>query len=114
MAKVKVYSNGAIEFYCPGCKETHRINNNPNHHWDFNGDVEKPTLKPSILERSGHYCDWASKDDCWCTYNKEHPDNPAPFTCHICHSFVTDGRIQFLSDCTHDKAGQTLELEDID
>ena len=28
----------------------------------------------------------------------------------VCHSFVTDGRIQFLADCTHALAGQTVDL----
>ena len=28
----------------------------------------------------------------------------------VCHSFVTDGRIQFLGDCTHSLAGQTVDL----
>jgi hypothetical protein len=28
----------------------------------------------------------------------------------ICHSFVTAGHIQFLSDCTHEMAGQTVEI----
>jgi hypothetical protein len=27
-----------------------------------------------------------------------------------CHSFVTDGRIQFLGDCTHHPVGQTVPL----
>ena len=30
-----------------------------------------------------------------------------------CHSFVTDGRIQFLSDSTHVLAGQTVDLPPI-
>lgn len=30
----------------------------------------------------------------------------------VCHSFVTDGRIQFLADCTHDLAGLTVDLPD--
>lgn len=29
---------------------------------------------------------------------------------NVCHSFVTDGKIRFLNDCTHDKAGQILDL----
>ena len=29
-----------------------------------------------------------------------------------CHTFVTDGRIQFLGDCTHALAGQTVDLPD--
>ncbi len=28
----------------------------------------------------------------------------------VCHSFLTDGRIQFLDDCTHAMAGQTVDL----
>ena len=28
----------------------------------------------------------------------------------VCHSFVTDGRIQFLGDCTHKLAGQTVNI----
>lgn len=32
----------------------------------------------------------------------------------VCHSFVRDGRIQFLSDCTHKLANQTVDLPDID
>jgi hypothetical protein len=27
-----------------------------------------------------------------------------------CHSFVREGRIKFLSDCTHELAGQTVDL----
>jgi hypothetical protein len=30
----------------------------------------------------------------------------------ICHSFITDGRIQFLGDCTHRLAGQTVPIPD--
>jgi len=30
----------------------------------------------------------------------------------VCYSFVTAGRIQFLSDCTHILAGKTVDLPD--
>lgn len=79
--------------------------------WTYNGNPDKPTFSPSVLVRTGHYVsDRKSTDDCWCDYNAEHPDDPAPFTCVICHSFVRDGRIQFLGDCTHALAGQTVDL----
>jgi hypothetical protein len=55
--------------------------------WGWNGSVDAPTFTPSILI---HY---------------QGGDNPM-----VCHSFVTDGRIQFLGDCTHALAGQTVEL----
>jgi hypothetical protein len=38
-----------------------------------------------------------------------HPD-PPPGVDHRCHSFVVDGQIQFLGDCTHKLAGQTVPL----
>lgn len=92
-----------LNFYCPGCKRVHAVNYAANHQWSFNGNLEKPTLSPSVL----------------CSYR--HPkgytnDNPAPadfngeYVTDICHSFVTDGCIQYLSDCTHDLAGETIEL----
>lgn len=76
--------------------------------------MDRPTFTPSILIRSGHYAaDFKQGGDCWCTYNKKHPDKPASFTCGVCHSFVTDGKIQYLGDCTHALAGQTVELPEV-
>lgn len=77
-------------FYCPGCKRMHGIYVDKNHpvHWDFNGDYENPTFSPSIKVETGHY-----------------PNKP-----DICHSFIHDGKIQYLSDCTHDLAGQTIDM----
>jgi hypothetical protein len=57
--------------------------------WMWNRDTEKPTITPSILTNGSD-------------------------TMPRCHSFVTDGKIQFLSDCTHALAGQTVDLLDID
>ena len=81
--------------------------------WTFNGDVERPTFMPSLLVTSGHYVAGHKPGSCWCTYNAEHPDKLAPFTCYVCHSFVTNGRIQFLGDCTHALAGQTVDLPEL-
>lgn len=93
MAKVRniEFSTGGIAryvFFCPGCKEEHQIDTS----WTFNQNYEKPTFSPSVL------------------WNPKHL-NPNK---HICHSFVRDGKIQFLSDCTHELAGQTVELPDIE
>jgi hypothetical protein len=97
-------------FYCEGCKENHMFDERGT----FNGDIIKPTFTPSLLMRSGHYVPEHDGDSCWCTYNAAHPDNPAPFKCRVCHSFVTDGKIQYLSDCTHELAGQTIDLKSTD
>ena len=39
---------------------------------------------------------------------------PALFDGVVCHSFVNDGQVQFLDDCTHELAGQTLLLLDVE
>lgn len=103
-------------FWCPGCNESHMVKTSPSG-WGFNGSGDAPTFTPSVLVRCGHYVTESHKsgDSCWCTYNAEciaKGEDPAPFQCGVCHSFVTDGRIQFLSDCTHALAGQTVDLPD--
>jgi len=63
--------------------------------WEFNGDYDKPTFSPSILMTTWESINETEKRDV------------------RCHSFVTDGKIQFLSDCTHELAGQTVELPEL-
>lgn len=105
-----------VVFHCPGCKDTHSlpVNGNSSPNWQWNGSLEKPTLSPSVLTRSGHYVPGQPDGSCWCTFNAEHPDEEAPFTCYLCHSFVRDGQIEFLGDCSHALAGQTVALDDIE
>lgn len=64
--------------------------------WTWNGSVDSPTVKPSVLTRGGG--EYKGK------YFKE----------HVCHSFVNDGMVQFLGDCTHEFAGMTMDLIDIE
>ena len=107
-AKLRSVEGGAYGFWCPGCNKMHVVRG-----WDFNGDVDRPTFRPSVLVTSGHHMPQWSGNGCWCTYNAEHPENPSGFACFRCHSFVTDGQIQFLSDCTHALANQTVPLPDL-
>lgn len=55
--------------------------------WTWNGSIESPTVKPSIRTTDG---------------------------VEVCHSFINDGKIQFLGDCTHAFAGQTMDLFEVD
>lgn len=32
----------------------------------------------------------------------------------ICHSFIKDGMIQFLGDCTHELKGKTVKLPEVE
>lgn len=100
--KVKVNTD-RIFFFCPGCDGVHAVN----HTWYFNGDVEKPTFSPSILVNGTKEI---TDDECTSIMRGE-KIKPIP---NVCHSFITDGNIQFLSDCTHKLAGQTVKLPDWD
>ena len=98
-----------LTFWCPGCDESHQINISPGG-WYWDQDLERPTISPSILVQSGHYAPGWNSGSCWCTYNRDHPDDEASFHCERCHSFVRNGMIEFLGDCSHKLANQTVEL----
>lgn len=66
-----------------------RAGTTPN--WKWNGSTDMPTLLPSILTRGIR----KSGDI-------------------VCHSWINDGKVQFLDDCTHELAGKTLDLLDVD
>jgi hypothetical protein len=97
-------------FYCEGCEQCHGVTEG----WSFNGDFNKPTFSPSILVRGTKITEKGLADyEQWC--KDGYPDRngePLDHVKTVCHSFVTDGKIQYLSDCTHDLAGQTVELLD--
>lgn len=114
MAKVKDVSGGGLRFKCPGCDSNHVVNitGTGNQKWGWDGNYERPTLTPSILVTSGHYMS-GHHGECWCQYNQEHPDDKC-FECTRCHSFVRNGYIEFLGDCSHKLRGQTVELPDIE
>jgi hypothetical protein len=91
MAKLCKMSDSEYVFHCPGCECGHMVRvNGPHPVWGWNGSVDSPTFNPSILLNG----------------------NPAFVnpTAPRCHSFVRDGRIQFLADSTHKLAGQTVEI----
>lgn len=94
----------ALVFICPGCaaggpegyEGLHMLPvNAPNigkASWDWNGDLERPTLSPSIL---------TNKDN---TEASSHPR---------CHSFLKNGVFEFLSDFTHPLANMQVEMPDL-
>jgi hypothetical protein len=55
----------------------------PPHGWQWNGSVDSPSLQPSILTTN-------------------------PREGLRCHSYLTDGKFQFLSDTSHELANQTV------
>lgn len=98
-SKIRSSRDGGLLFWCPGCEGAHQVmvGSGAGPRWGYNGDPERPTFTPSVLVR----------------YNgKDAGIDGAPPA--VCHSFVTDGRIQFLGDCTHALAGQTVDLPDFE
>ncbi|AOF96626.1 hypothetical protein BSY17_2629 [Sphingobium sp. RAC03] len=98
-AILRSVTNGGLMFWCPGCDGAHMVTvgEGPGPRWGYNGNPDAPTFTPSVLV----------------TYNGADAgvDGAPPA---ICHSFVTGGRIQFLADCTHALAGQTVDIPPFD
>ena len=86
--------------WCQGCNCTHTIKTKGAGAWGRNGDVEKPMFTPSVLVT------WPANPDASEEFKEWR-------TARSCHTFITDGRVQFLGDCTHGLAGQTLDLPDL-
>lgn len=61
--------------------------------WEWNGNVDRPTFNPSLLVR-----EYGPNDE----------------VVRVCHSYVKEGRIEFLSDCTHELAGKVVDLPEVD
>lgn len=103
---IEIESNGSIYFDCPGCTFGHclPIGGGVGPRWQWNGSLDKPTISPSILARG---VERLTEEE---TAIILAGGNVAPRP-SVCHSFVTDGRIQFLGDCTHALAGQTVDLQ---
>ena len=78
-------------FECPGCHHHHWFATHESQPvvWKFNGDFEKPTFAPSLINKS-----LGVQQD-------------------VCHLFVRDGKIQYLPDCTHELKSTTVDMVDL-
>ncbi len=116
--KLNHLSDGSLMFHCPGCDEAHRVTvgDGPGPRWGWNGSGDAPTFTPSILVR-GVRIDGGSEEIERILDSYKLPEDREAMLADkrintVCHSFVTDGRIQFLYDCTHALAGRTVDLPD--
>lgn len=107
MPKGRKTSDGRVIFFCPGCNEHHGPIVDGSRGWTWNGSLDSPTFSPSILVRGTVRI----TDEEHARIMAGEKVDPKPL---VCHSFVTDGRIKFLSDCTHSLAGQTVDLPEMD
>ncbi len=85
-----------LMFVCPGCigvlggSGLHMIPVNTGvkePSWEWDGDLFRPTLSPSILTGK-------TTDD-------------------VCHSYLKDGMFEYLSDCTHALVNQKVRIPDL-
>ena len=83
MQKIEKTTDGKYIFYCPGCK-CHHWFTTPR--WQFNGDLENPTVSPSIRI--------SIRDK------------------SICHFHIENGKIEYLDDCIHELRNKVVEMED--
>lgn len=102
-----------LHFWCPGCDQVHGIQfgEGEGPRWGWNGNTEKPTFTPSILVRGRDLTPTGQAAyDAWYEAGCSRPAPEFESADTICHSFVTDGQIQFLGDCTHAMTGQTVPI----
>lgn len=113
-SKLRRLEGGKVSYWCPGCDMAHvltvdRPEGQAGPCWDWNGDPDMPSFSPSVLVRYEHWVPPVTSENLaeW----KRKPWAQHKVT-DVCHAFVTDGRIQFLGDCTHALAGRTVPLPD--
>lgn len=80
-------------FMCPACSCGHKFCTSDAYSegwpiWQLTGTIDNPTIRASILINSANGI--------------------------ICHSFITNGKLEYCGDCTHKLAGQTVELPNIE
>lgn len=83
---------GNYIFYCPGCEVNHLVSTVPKvgTYHTLTGSLAKPTIRASVMVLGN---------------KKRGVDR--------CHSFITDGVIEYLDDCTHALAGKKIPMEPI-
>lgn len=88
MPKIKQHPNDPtmFMFWDIGLQQPNAFYIRADRGWKWNGDYDNPTVSPSVLLTLGDLT--------------------------RSHLFITDGKIRYLSDCTHDLAGQTVDMVD--
>jgi hypothetical protein len=100
--------NGLV-WWCPGCDKAHRVQPGAGSgpRWTWNGNAEKPTFSPSVLVTYDLWTPPVTPENLEQWRAQPWPQHQAQ---HVCHSFVVDGNMQFLGDCTHALAGKTVPI----
>lgn len=112
-------TDGSLVWWCPGCNGPHQVAHGAGDgpRWGWNGNAEQPTFTPSVLvtwDEPANLHDKVAleRDIAEANRRREAGEQNVriPLAPKVCHSFVVDGQMQFLSDCTHALAGQTVPI----
>ena len=85
MSLITKLKSGEYMFYCVGCKCHHFVTDK----WIIK--LDEATITPSVL-----------------THRANKPSE------RRCHSFITKGKIQYLQDCSHELAGKTVDMVEVE
>ncbi|MCC2673278.1 MAG: ammonia monooxygenase [Ramlibacter sp.] len=86
---LRLQAIGVLLHWCPACNRPHEIHLQASSHaqrkrWEWNDNMARPTFSPDLLVEG--------------------------MAGGVCHYYITDQRIHFLSDSTHALAGLTVPL----
>lgn len=103
-------SGRGVGWWCPGCEELHAVSlDGPMRPgatgcgpWTWNGDGERPSFTPSVNVHSSGRAALIEELKAAGRYDPARPVSGR------CHTVITAGVINFLSDCEHPLAGQAV------
>jgi len=100
---VRLTSDLGLIYYCPGCLKKHivHVDSTKQPCWGWNGDIIKPTFTPSVLVR--HTPTYTVKELEQLGQEKLTKDI-------VYHSYIKDGKIQYLTDTNHYLSGKTVDM----
>lgn len=112
-------TDNRLIWWCPGCQGPHQVavGEGQGPRWGWNSEVNKPTFTPSVLvtwsEPLNLHDPQAMQrdiDEAKRRRDVGEENVKVPLANKVCHSFVIEGQMHFLSDCTHPLAGQTTAI----
>ena len=123
--KVNGYGGESYRFWCGGCSTHHSYRTKAcdpallpadmeekwkRYHlggpvWQFDGNEESPTFSPSLLVSHSRYLKDAEGEFI------PRGDGGLEVEKVRCHLYLRKGMVQYLGDCSHSLAGQTVPVE---
>ena len=100
---IRLTSDLGLIYYCPGCLRKHivYVDSNKKPCCGWNGDIVKPTFTPSVIVR--HTPTYTDKE-------LEQLGQEQLVKDIVCHSYITGGKIRYLSDTNHHLSGKTVDM----